>query len=360
MVSHSAVAGGMNTVIASLIRHRPPGTELFWLFLEPGPANECAPVPWAVVEAGRARDAWRVPRTVGALRGAIRAAQAELVFAHVTKAHLYAAPAARLEDVPYLWWQHERFGQKPLMHTIAGRLRAGAVICSADFTAADQQARFPATPVVRVHPGVSVPPLAVVREHRTTEHPIVGVVGRLQRWKRVELAIRAMRAVLETVPGARLRIIGDAFPGVDQDYPNALRSEAAVLGIADRVEFAGAVTDGAASIGELDVLVHCADLEPFGLVAVEAMARGVPPVVPDEGGPRESVRHAVDGLRVDPTNTAALAESIVSLARDPGRRAAMGRAGRRRVVELFTEERMARQAWRVAAAVVHGRDPRLP
>src|SRR5207244_1870663 len=80
------------------------------------------------------------------LRDKIREARADLVFAHVTTAHLYANVAARLEGVPYLWWQHERYGQQPWLHQVAGRLRSGAVICSADHTAAEQRARFPRRP----------------------------------------------------------------------------------------------------------------------------------------------------------------------------------------------------------------------
>ena len=360
MVTHSGVAGGMNNVVSSLLRQRPPGTEGFWVFLEPGPALDTAPVLHALVNAGRARELWKAPAVVGALRAAIRAARADLVFAHVTKAHLYAATAAWLEQVPYLWWQHERFGQKPLMHQAAGRLQAGAVICSADFTADEQRARFPATPVVRVHPGVAAHGLGPPREHRVRADVVIGIVGRLQRWKRVELAIRALPAVRAAVPRARLRVIGDAFPGLDEDYPAELRAEAAALGVIDAVEFCGEVADGAAAIAELDVLVHCAELEPFGLVPVEAMLRGVPVVVPDEGGPREIVREGIDGLRIDPRDTARLAAALVRLARDPALRVLMGAAGRARALAHFTEQRMAERAWAVAEAVAQGRDPQLP
>ena len=359
MVSHSAVAGGMNAVIESLIRHRPDGVEIRWVFLEPGLTTEACPVPWAVIERGRMRHVWRWAGTVGALRGAIRTAGADLVFAHVTTAHLYAAAAARLEGVPYLWWQHERFGQKPLMHTIAGHVRARAVICSADYTAAEQRARFPATPVVRIHPGASTrgleePP----RRPRDDGDVVFGVVGRLQRWKRPELAIRAMPAVVAEVPGARLRIVGEAAPGLDDDYPGELKAEAVRLGVADAVEFTGHVADGAAAIGELDVLVHCADFEPFGLAVVEAMLRGVACVVPDYGGPRETIRDGVDGLSLDPADTPRLAAAMLALGTNPDLRAAMGAAARDRALAHFTEERMAEQAWAVACAVAEGRDPR--
>ncbi len=355
MVSHAATVGGSNGTVSELLTRAPAGTECAWLFLEDGPLTERSPVPWAVVEAGRAREAWRAPAVIRSIRGAIRALEADLVFAHITKAHIYASVAARLEGVPYLWWQQERVGQKPLLHELSGRLPAGAVICSADHTAAEQLARWPGTPVVRIHLGAPAERVPKPREHGPTADPVIGVVGRLQRWKRVELAIRALPAVREQVPGARLRVVGDALPGVDDDYPDELRRLASDLAV--DVEFTGEVPDGLAAIAELDVFAHCAELEPFGLAPVEAMLSGVPVVVPDEGGPRESVRDGVDGLRVDPTDTPAFAAALARLAGDWELRKRMGAAGRARALECFTAERMAEQAWDVAERVA--RDGRL-
>ena len=358
MVSHSAVAGGSNNVIASLLRHRPAEVEdASVVFLKGGPMMDMPEAPTSIVSPGRFRQVWTHPRTIRRLQEKIREARADLVFGHVTTAHLYANVAARRAGVPYLWWQHERYGQQPWLHQLAGRLRSGAVIASADHTADEQRARFPRTPVVRVHPGIATDGAGPPHVHRETDSVMLGVVGRLQRWKRVELAIRAMPAVLEAAPGARLRVMGVAEPGLDDDYPDDLHAEVKALGLEDRVELAGHVEDGPAAIAALDVLVHCAEGEPFGLVPLEAMLHGVPAVVPDEGGPRETVRNGVDGLRVDPAAAGSLAAAIVELARDPARRTEMGAAGRARVLDYFTEERMAHEAWSVAAAVAEGRDP---
>jgi glycosyltransferase involved in cell wall biosynthesis len=168
---------------------------------------------------------------------------------------------------------------------------------------------------------------------------VVGIVGRLQRWKRVELAIEAMAHV----PEATLRVVGGTFPGLDEDYPDELRELASARGAA--VDFAGEAPDGAAAIRDLDVLVHCADHEPFGLVLVEAMLAGVPIVASREGGPAEIVRDGVDGLLVDVERPREVAGAVAGLLADPGRRAAMGAAGRARALERFSAERMAADAW---------------
>jgi glycosyltransferase involved in cell wall biosynthesis len=354
-VSHSAQPGGSNGVLLSLIRHAPAGVKNACVFLERGPVLEEAAalgVPARLVESGRAREPWKAPGAVRGLRSAVRELEVDLLFAHVSKAHPYSWAAARLERLPCLWWQHEHLGIKPRLQLLAGRLPARAVVCSASWTAEAQRERFPRSPVERVWPGPELPAGELpLREHTTGGGGdlTLGVIGRLQRWKRVELALRAMPAVLAEEPRARLAVVGGAGEGLDSGYPAELRDEARRLGVAESVEFTGQLPDGAARMLDLDVLVHCAEREPFGLVLVEAMLRGVPAVAPSEGGPAEIVRHGEDGLLVDPADAPRLAEAVISLGRDPERRAAMGAAGRERALSLFTAERMADAAWRVAA-----------
>lgn len=353
-VCHTAQPGGSNEVMLSLLRHRPSHVRCDCVFLADGPVTDRAAALGArvaVVDSGRARQAWRAPGVVRRLRGAIRASGADTVLAHVTKAHLYAAPAARLEGVPYLWRQPEGRRHGQLMHEVAGRIRAGAVICSSHAIAAEQRRRWPATPVHTIHPGCEPAPGAS-RRHRAGagDELVLGVVGRLQRWKRVELALRALPAILAAEPRARLRVIGGAAPGLDDDYPADLEREADRLGVGEAVDFLGHVTEGADAIAGLDVLVHTADHEPFGLVLVEAMLRNVPVVSVAQGGPTEILRDGEDG-RLVAAEPPALATAAVELLRDPRRRARMGAAGHQRALERFTADRAARDIWAVVAQV---------
>ena len=350
-VSHSAQPGGSNGVLLSLLRHAPPTTASACVFLEDGPTAAQANALGArvaIVETGRAREPWRAPRAIGRLRGAIRAWEADAVLAHVSKAHPYAWAAARLEGVTQAWWQHEHQGIAPPLQLVAGALPSALVICSAQWTAAEQRSRF-SSPVEVVHPGAEVPDAVAARAHRAG--PLrIGVVGRLQRWKRVELALEAFARLRGRLPDAALEVIGDSWHGLDADYPAELRERARSLGIAGAVEFLGHVPDAAARMEELDVLLHCARREPFGLVAVEAMLRGVPVVAPDEAGPREIVRDGVDGRLVDVTDPAAVAGALEALA-DPAARERMGRAGHARALARFSAERMAADTYRLLGAL---------
>jgi glycosyltransferase involved in cell wall biosynthesis len=76
--------------------------------------------------------------------------------------------------------------------------------------------------------------------------------------------------------------------------------------------------------------------EPCGIVALEAMAAGRPVIVSRVGGLQHLVEDGVTGFIVPPGDPEALAERIETLLDDPQLRAAMGRAGRRRVLERYT------------------------
>jgi len=360
LVSHSAQPGGSNQTIASLLRHRPSDLEAECVFLEDGPAvDQVASLGLAarVIESGRAREAWRAPQVVRALSRAIDQAGAEIVFAHVTKAHLYASPAAKLGGLPYLWWQHERRSQKPVMHLVSAWLPSSAVICSSRWTAA-QQRRPRGGEVRAIYPGAELdpPPEAHLHSAGPGGQITVGVVGRLQRWKRVELALRTWPAVLEGLPGARLRVVGAGWPGLDEGYGDELRAEAQRLGIAGSVDFTGHVPDVHRELAQIDVLLHTAQAEPFGLVLVEAMAHAIPVVAVDEGGPAEIVRSGVDGL-LTPAQTAPLAAAVLELARDPARRAQMGAVGRERALGEFGAPRMADETWALVRRLLATRPP---
>lgn len=87
--------------------------------------------------------------------------------------------------------------------------------------------------------------------------------------------------------------------------------------------------------------------EPFGLINLEAMACGTPVVATGVGGIREVVVHDETGWLVPPADPPALAAAMRALLAQPERAAAFGRAGRRRVEEQFSWERIAERTLEV-------------
>ncbi|WP_205698105.1 glycosyltransferase family 4 protein [Conexibacter sp. SYSU D00693] len=347
-VSHSAQPGGSNEVLKATLRGQPADAASRCVFLQDGPERDRVRelgVPADVVEAGRAQELWRVPGVVARLAGAVRRHRAELVVAHVSKAQVYAGPAARLCGVPSVWWQHEHLGLARPLQAAAGRVPAAAVLCPSAWVAREQEQRFPRTPAQVVHPGVDPARFPAARTHEPTDAPVLAVLGRLQRWKRVELVLQALPTVLERVPGARLAVLGGATAGLEEDYPDELRALAARLGVADAVDFAGFVDDVPARLAQVDVLVHAAQREPFGLAVVEGMLAGLAVVGADEGGPAEVLRDGVDGVLADVTRPRELGATVASLLADHERRARLGAAARASALERFTDRRTAQRSW---------------
>ncbi len=358
MVSHTGTTGGSTHVILGLLRNLPPEAEPVCAFLDPGPAVQAVRdlgFEARALDAGRARAVWRVPSVIAALARLMRRRGVDVVFSHASKAQIYAGPAAAIAGVPNVWYQHEvpgldrsAPGMTRVLQELGARVPTRAIICSSDFVARLHAQHWPGAPVRCIHPGVRTEGVRP-REHKEARAARIVVICRLQRWKRVDRALEAMRHVLDAEPAARLRIVGVGRPDVDAGYPAELRARAAALGIARAVEFAGDVPEVEAQLAGADILLHTADREAFGLAVVEALLRGIPVVAAPVGGAAEIVRDGVDGVIVDPEDTPALTAALLGLARGPGTRTVMGVAGRARALEHFDERRTAAETWRLVA-----------
>ena len=141
---------------------------------------------------------------------------------------------------------------------------------------------------------------------------LIAAVGRLTSQKGFDDLIRAYPAIRKSVPDARLLVMGDGY----------MRGELEALATSEQVRssttFAGFVsdTDLVDAIKSSDVVAVPSRFEPFGIVALEAMAAGVPVVVSRVGGLAEIVDDAVDGLEVKPNSPASVADGVVRLLSD--------------------------------------------
>jgi glycosyltransferase involved in cell wall biosynthesis len=146
--------------------------------------------------------------------------------------------------------------------------------------------------------------------------------------------LKAWPAVLEGCPRARLILFGQ---GAEEQ---ALRAQAAQLGLTDKVVFAGFRADLRKFLGHADLLVHPALREGLGICLLEAQAAGVPVVASRAGGMPEAVAHGHSGMLIEPEDPAAIAASVVGLLLDPDERARLGQGGRTHIAEHFSPEAM--------------------
>lgn len=133
-------------------------------------------------------------------------------------------------------------------------------------------------------------------------------VGRLVYEKGVHVFVNAIPKVLEKV-NAKFIIVGNGY--MKEQLSNIVKN----MGFAHKVMFTGFVDDDT-----LRRLQKCADVsavpslfEPFGIVALEAMAAKSPVVVSDTGGLSEIVDHDVTGVKVYPENPDSLAWGITKV-----------------------------------------------
>jgi glycosyltransferase involved in cell wall biosynthesis len=171
---------------------------------------------------------------------------------------------------------------------------------------------------------------------------LVGVFGRLQRWKGQDVFIEAAAQVLRQCPDSRFAVVGGSVFGLEPEFADALRARAQILGIADRIVFTGFRTDVAPLMAACDIVCHTTRVaEPFGLVLIEAMGLGRAVIATRGGGPSEIIESDEMGALVPAGDATALASAIADLARDPDRRRTMGARALSRVREAFTIESMA-------------------
>ncbi|MEO8091992.1 MAG: glycosyltransferase family 4 protein [bacterium] len=144
------------------------------------------------------------------------------------------------------------------------------------------------------------------------EEKLVLLIGRLVYEKGFQLALEAMPSVVAQVPGTRFLVAGSGT------HESELRRQAGDLGLMEQGTFLGWIGDDVLhSLYRIaDVCVVPSIYEPFGLVALEAMASGCPCIVADTGGLREVVPEDGAGLRFAPRDPEALAEVAVRLLRD--------------------------------------------
>lgn len=151
--------------------------------------------------------------------------------------------------------------------------------------------------------------------------PSLVYLGRLKRYKRVDLILRALAVLRDRGVAARLRVGGRG------DHAAALRREAERLDLLDRVEFLGFVPHEL----KLELLrrswIHLltSPKEGWGIANVEAAACGTPTVASDAPGLRDSVRDDRTGLLVPHGDVEALADALEGLLGDPDRRARLAR-----------------------------------
>jgi glycosyltransferase involved in cell wall biosynthesis len=275
-------------------------------------------------------------------------------FAAIGIKHRYRVPLlATIHATEYGRGRGHLAGAMPLaINEAEWRLtyEAWRVICCSHYMAAEVQTALRAPPdKVDVIPnGVDtarfdaldgVPLDAFRARFASKDEAIVFYVGRVQYEKGVHLLVQAMPRLLATRPGLKLVVAGTG------DSANAVRQLAHETGVGANCYFTGFIPDA-----DRDRLFRVADVaafpslyEPFGIVALEAMAARTPVVASSVGGLAEVLRHGENAITVYPNSVDSLAWGILQTIDRPDLARRRAEVAYTMVVEHYNWEIIARQ-----------------
>ena len=161
---------------------------------------------------------------------------------------------------------------------------------------------------------------------------VFGTVANLFPRKGYHVLLEALPRVLATVDDAHYVIVGSG----DSEYEQQVRAQTQRLKLSDRVHFVGFQSVVWPWLAAMDLYVHPALMEGFGIAVLEAMAMARPVVATAVGGVPEIVINGETGLLVPSGDPDALAAAVITLLTEPEQRAKLGLAGRERVLKTFT------------------------
>jgi glycosyltransferase involved in cell wall biosynthesis len=172
---------------------------------------------------------------------------------------------------------------------------------------------------------------------------LVLFIGRLTEQKGIPFLIKAFPKILEVNTNARLVIVGEG-PMLE-----SLKGLVEATGISSFTRFLGHVDDGLlrAVLRSADVLVVPSIYEPFGIVALEGMAAGVPVVASDVDGLGEIIRHEVNGIKAYPADPTSIAWGVNRILNDESLARRLVEGGKKLIKERYTWDVIAQRTQKV-------------
>jgi glycosyltransferase involved in cell wall biosynthesis len=341
--------GGEQMLLDLLVEGRNKGVEWLIIFLEDGPLLEqirAFGIDVRIVPSGRLRQPHLWLSAAAKIASIARIERADLIFGWMWKAHLYGGLAGMLAGLPALWYQLEEPTDNNLMKRIANMIPARGVLTLSKAGQEAQMKILPNRPTPLVYPGVALdrfdptilfsPAEARHKLGLPLNAPLIGIVGRLQRWKGIHVLIEAMPKVLQNYPDAYCVVVGGKHD-LEPDYPTFVEQRIADLGLRDHVILAGLQQNVPEWMQAMDIVVHASDNEPFGIVTIEAMALGKPVVAAANGGPTEIITDGENGLLAAYGDADALASAILRYLDNPEFASSVGLAGQKRAGDFSTQ-----------------------
>ena len=320
------------------------------VFFDDGPlVDECRRlgIRCSVLHSGRLR---HISEYIGMVRSVARLAEdlkSDVILSWMSKAHFYGSVAGWSKRIPSVWYQHGIPGKAAWLDRLITLLPAHGVLACSQAAAASQEQLWPARPTKVMYPRADLaafnpeilpPPLqARSRLGLPLQGTLIGMVGRLQRWKGMHTLIDAMPKILKEHPETHAVIVGGCH-ALESEYEEQLDRQIQALDLEEHILRAGFQQDVPLWMQAMDVVVHASDNEPFGIVVIEAMALGKPVVAGDAGGPPEIIIEGVNGLLAPFEDSQMLARHVLRYINEPDFAERVGRRARQRALDFGPEQ----------------------
>jgi len=358
--------GGAEVVACNLARmHDRQRYEPLLLFLGDGPQRlrmERLGIPCHVLTASRLRRLASSLRLIKDMARLIRGQRVDLVHSTLANVHILAGLAAWMAGRPAVWFQHG--SPSAFIDRVANLVPARWVLANHEITARLQRRVFP------YRRRVTAVPIGIDLDRYTPRMsgdaarqrfglppgvPVVGIVGRLQRWKGHLDLVHAAPAVLERFPETHFLVVGDTSFGLEPEFKQELRDTIRAKGLEHAFTLLGEIEDVPACLTAMDIVVAPFQNDlPLGLVVLEGMAMSRAVITTNSGGRDRIVGHKRTGLLIPLQDPSALAHSIIQLVENPDERIGMGRAAAEHARRTFGFDQTARTVEAIYDRVFHG------
>ena len=285
----------------------------------------------------------RICNTIRNLTNIIKKKQIDLIHSNQPRSNLFGAIAAKINSVPIVW--HERclergrFDSDNIFSSLPDR-----IICNSDaarnrFTKEKIDAK-----IRTIINGVDLSEFdpesngSVIRKEFNIDKDelVIGTVGRIDSEKGYECFLESARIILQDIEKVHFLVVGEAS---NPSFQKSLYKMSEEKGIDKKTTFTGYRRDIPQLLANMDVVVLPSEIDACSRVLFESMAMQKPLVAANAGGTPEIVQDGITGLLVKPRDSSEMAKCILKLLHNKSLSEQYGKAGRKRVEEMFTIER---------------------
>ena len=286
----------------------------------------------------------RICNTIRNLVDIIKRKEIDLIHSNQPRSNLFGAIAAKIKNIPIVW--HERcleqgrFDSDNIFSFLPDRIICNSNAVRNRFTKKKIDAK-----IKTIINGVDLNEFdiksdgsVIKKEFNIDEGElIVGTIGRIDPEKGYEYFLESARIILQDVPNVRFLVIGEASN--NHSFEKSLSEMSVEKGIDKKTIFTGFRRDIPQLIANMDVVVLPSEIDACSRVLFESMAMQKPLVAANAGGTPEVVQDGITGLLVKPGDSSDMAKCVKRLLDDKNLAEQYGKAGRKRVEEMFTIER---------------------